>query len=218
MLQVDEFYALALRLSELVLRGERPAGLFAAGEESAGFTLDMAALFEKFVERALRERAEKEGLTVRAQSPDRGAFLDDFGKPYRRVVPDLVVYRDGVPVAVVDAKYKPYWPASVGGRPERKVSTADLYQLFFYAQRLQLKHGLAEPPAAFIASPLPAAKEREAEPIDDRYRRVTWRAGGRAEGVVRLVFVPLTDMLHAVGSVRRNTLWAEVWSPLISLP
>ena len=212
--RLTEPYALALRLSELILRGERPAGLFEAGESSAGFRLDMAALFEAFAERSLREWAEPQGLTVRAQGPDRGAFLDGSGKPYRRVIPDLVVYRGGVPVAVVDAKYKRYWPATDGGQPERKVSTADLYQLFFYAQRLQVKHGLTEPPAAFIASPLPSVDDREAHPVADRYRQVSWRAGGHEAGSVALLWIPMTHLVRCGGATDRGPILANVFGSL----
>lgn len=212
--RLTEPYALALRLSELVLRGERPAGLFEAGESSAGFTLDMAALFEAFVERALREWAEPLGLTVRAQGPDRGAFLDGAGRPYRRVVPDLVVYRGGLPVAVVDAKYKMYWPAKAGGQPDRKVSTADLYQLFFYAQRLQVKHGLAEPPLAFLASPLPADEERGADIVGERYREVTWRAGGQQAGTVSLLWIPITRLVRCGAPTDRSLILERVFGSL----
>lgn len=48
-----------------------------------------------------------------------------------QLVPDLISYRDGRPVAVVDAKYK----------DESPIPNADLYQLLAYTTGLGLQHG-----------------------------------------------------------------------------
>ena len=185
-------YALALRLADLVLRGARPSGLFETGHAAAGFRLNMAELFEAFVHRALDEWAAPHGLTVHAQSRDRSAFLDGEGRVYRQIIPDLVVSRAGTPVAVLDAKYKPYWRTrDAQGTPERKVSTADLYQLFFYAQRLQHQHGLAAPPAALVVAPAPA----DGASVAERFRRVAWHAGVDHASAAHLAFVPLARWL-----------------------
>lgn len=208
--RLTEHYALALRLSGALLAGMRPSGVFEEGQVSAGLTLDMAVLFEAFVARALGEWAPARGLTVREQTVDGHAFLDAGGSRYRSVRPDLVVSRDGVPVAVVDAKYKPYWASrSEAGTPARRVSTGDLYQLFFYAQRLQRQHGLDRQPAAVILSPLPAPDERGGwGVIADRYQQISWSAGAEG-GIANLVLVPITEWLRDWDRTRRADLVAE---------
>ena len=205
-------YALALRLAELVLRGARPSGLFEAGPASAGFRLNMAGLFESFVHLALAEWAAPIGLTVHAQDRDRSAFLNGDGHVYRQIIPDLVVSRDGVPVAVLDAKYKPYWRTRDGhGTPHRKVSNADLYQLFFYAQRLQLRHGLAEPPVAVIVAPAPA----DGAAVAERFRRVAWHAGTDHSHAAHLTFVPLARWLADWSPANRGAHVERVFAPLL---
>jgi predicted component of viral defense system (DUF524 family) len=75
---------------------------------------------------------------VAAQQP---IPLTDTGQK-RTGVADFVLHSDGKPIAVYDAKYRPWrsWP-----------STDEIYQLFTYAQRL----GVSE--AALV---YPAAKSR----------------------------------------------------------
>lgn len=199
--RLTEHYRLAHNLGETILARKRPATLFESGSvATSGLVLSMPMLFEKFVERLIRDELVPKGVAVESQRPDHGALLDGDGRPYRRVRPDVVLYRQSEPILVVDAKYKEYWPADPSSlRPTRRVSNADLYQLFFYALRLQLKHGLAAPPAACIISPLPAEDERGTQrEIGDRYRRVLWRAGRECAGHVRLINLPMTDILRAM--------------------
>ena len=121
-------YHTALRLAELVLRAtsfEHGAGDVMVN----GFLLNMPKLFEDFVTRALRD-----ALTTRyggiVHSQDRNYFDES-----RRVslLPDIVWKVDGVPAAVIDAKYKAESPA---GYPN-----ADLYQVLAYCTVLGLRHG-----------------------------------------------------------------------------
>lgn len=213
--RLTENYRLAHNVGEIIVAKKRPTKLFETGTvTTSGLILSMPVLFEKFVERLVREELAPYGVTVESQHPDQGALLDGLGKLYRRVRPDLVLYRRDKPILVVDAKYKEYWPASRPSlRPQRRISNADLYQLFFYAQRLQLKHGLPAPPAAHIVSPLPAADERGTQvEIEGHHRRVVWRAGHECAGDVRLLNLPLTDILRAMidSSKEREYLLADM--------
>ena len=94
-----------------------------------GFLLDMPRLFEDFVTVALREALTGAyGGQVLAQPRH---YLDEAGRvPIR---PDIVWRAGGVPVAVIDAKYKAEKPA---GYPN-----ADLYQLLAYCTVLGLDRG-----------------------------------------------------------------------------
>lgn len=122
-------YVPALRLSALVLaatswdhvHGEVPV---------TGFMVNMASVFESFVCTALGEEIRSRGGVSRTQDTSRS--LDDAGLVALR--PDLVWYSpDGVPVAVVDAKYK----------AERYDSfpNADIYQLLAYCTAYKLPRG-----------------------------------------------------------------------------
>lgn len=121
-------YQAALRLAGLVLRAtsvEHVPGTVAVN----GFLLDMPRLFEDFVTVALREALTGAyGGQVLAQPRH---YLDEAGRvPIR---PDIVWRAGGVPVAVIDAKYKANKP---GGYPN-----ADLYQLLAYCTVLGLPAG-----------------------------------------------------------------------------
>lgn len=215
--RLSEHYRLAHNLAEVLLLGDRPAAAFDAGRHpTGGLRLNMAELFESFVERLLNESLCPRGFTVRSQAADGGALLDGIGVPYRRVKPDVVVFRDNVPVAVIDAKYKNYW-RSDGQIPMDRIGNEDLYQLFFYASRLRTRYALPHLPPAFIVAPLPAEDERgRAGVIPDRFQQVTWRAGNELGGRIQLVLLPVTDLLRAMrrrreqGVVTANDLPPEL--------
>lgn len=121
-------YHRALRLARVVLDGasaeHAPGGL-----HIDGFLFDMNKLFEDFVTVALREAFRGSGRTARLQDPH---HLDEASAI--RMKPDFVLYgADGVPSAVVDAKYK---AEKRGGYPD-----ADLYQMLAYCTALGLREG-----------------------------------------------------------------------------
>lgn len=121
-------YHTALRLAELVLHAtsiEHGFGDVAVN----GFLLDVPRLFEDFVTVALRE-ALVTAYGGRVDGQDRNHF-DEAGHVVLR--PDIVWKIRGVPIAVVDAKYKAEMPA---GYPN-----ADLYQLLAYCTVLGLRTG-----------------------------------------------------------------------------
>jgi 5-methylcytosine-specific restriction enzyme subunit McrC len=97
------------------------------GDQAAGapFTLDMAHLFERFVARRLR-----------AALPDHLRLVEherlDLADEDDRSNPDLVIKdRAGVPVAVLETKYK----------DGAKLARSDLHQVVFYATALRCPVG-----------------------------------------------------------------------------
>ncbi|WP_198358112.1 McrC family protein [Streptomyces fildesensis] len=126
--RLNSRYHRALHLARAVLDGasadHAPGGL-----HIDGFLFDMNKLFEDFVTVALREAFRGSVRTARLQDPH---HLDEASAI--RMKPDFVLYEaDGVPSAVVDAKYK---AEKRGGYPD-----ADLYQMLAYCTALGLREG-----------------------------------------------------------------------------
>ncbi len=203
--RLSDHYRLAHNLAEIIVQGRSSAAVYEAGEHpTKGFFVDMPDLFERFVERLVRNAVKGKGLRIESQQSDHGALFDAEGKLYHSVRPDLILYDQDTPVAVVDAKYKNYWEADpVNGVPRQRISNEDLYQMFFYAQRIQIRHQLTTAPAAVIVSPMPAEDEGCGGPvIGKRYRRVVWRAGAGDEVGVSLALLPMTQILRALRAPR----------------
>ncbi len=195
--RLTEHYQAGHELSRLLIYGLRPESFFEKGRRLVtGIALDMADLFEKFIARLMNDILSPVGLAIKAQSPDRHALLDAERQPYAFVRPDLEIWSYKGICGVMDAKYKPYWETTDGFRP-RKISNEDLYQLFFYQQRIQRKHNLPNPPMAAIVAPLPEEDERQGRPcISERFKRVIWQAGQERAGDVRLILIPMTGILR----------------------
>lgn len=121
-------YHNALRLAELVLRATSVE--HRSGDVTVtGFLFDMAKVFEDFVTVALREAFAGNGGRCVLQAMH---HLDE--RRAIRIRPDLVRYTDdGLPLAVVDAKYK---AEKSEGFPD-----ADLYQMLAYCTALDLSEG-----------------------------------------------------------------------------
>lgn len=125
--RLNQRFHLALWLAELIIRQtslDQPRGTVQAD----GFVVDMAKVFEDFVTTALGSALEAFAGTGVAQ---RRLWLDEGSTI--PIQPDLTWLRDGVPVAVIDAKYKAEKPS---GFPN-----ADVYQMLAYCTALGLTEG-----------------------------------------------------------------------------
>lgn len=120
----NERFRAALGLARLILTGgsfEHRVGGIAA----TGFLLNLAAVFEGFVEQEVRRSATRHGGSVIGQNV---ACLDVEGKV--EIKPDIVWKVDGGVRAIIDAKYKAEKPS---GFPN-----ADVYQMLAYC----IRHGV----------------------------------------------------------------------------
>lgn len=194
--RLTSHYGSALRLAEALFLGWDPLAVLVTREEALPAPVfDMASLFERLVERLTGILAATHGLQVEPQITHGGAIRDARGDVYRRIRPDLLVNRSGRPVAVLDAKFKPRYAAggpSIGTR--NRVTREDLFQLFFYAERLKPSDA-QEPLPAIIAAPLLPG---QVPPSLDR-RRIRWSESGR-RAQIQLQVIPL-DVVEATTAV-----------------
>ncbi|MFE7759371.1 McrC family protein [Streptomyces sp. NPDC057429] len=121
-------YAPALRLAGLLLSGRsiRPEGGTSAPAD--GFLLDLPKVFERFVTVTLGEALARHGIRCVPQDVHR---LDKARRTAFRS--DLVLYREGRPISVMDAKYT---FLKVTAPP-----VDHLYQLLAYCTALGITHG-----------------------------------------------------------------------------
>ena len=120
-------YDTALWFASMILKGKSidlPSGKVAVN----GFMIDMAKVFEDFVAAALTDALENIDGKVKAQD----GWCLDVGRTVS-MKPDLVWYRAGKAIAVIDAKYKAEKPS---GYPN-----ADIYQTLAYCTALDLQAG-----------------------------------------------------------------------------
>lgn len=122
-------YVPALRLAELLLSSRSIQPEDGLPVNADGFVLDMPVVFERFVTAALDDALNHHGVRCAAQ--EQHHRLDLAG--HVRLRPDLVLYRAGRVVSVVDAKYT----FQITPAPP----TEHLYQLLGYCTALGLPHG-----------------------------------------------------------------------------
>ncbi|MEU5659989.1 restriction endonuclease [Streptomyces sp. NPDC047737] len=120
-------YSQALRLAELLLTGRSIQQEGGAPIVADGFLLDLPRVFERFLTMTLSAATARHGIRC---APQDAHPLDKAGRTSVR--PDLVLYRQGRPVSVVDAKYTSL---------EGKASREHLYQLLAYCTALGITHG-----------------------------------------------------------------------------
>ncbi|MBM2622008.1 hypothetical protein JIG36_41550 [Actinoplanes sp. LDG1-06] len=127
----DRRYREIVPLARLVLDG-RTALPTASVNAGASVLFAMTRIWEEYVGDRLRECFPD--CAVSAQHP---IELTDSGKP-RTAKADFVIHQAGAPIAVFDAKYRP-WPGEGPG-------TDEIYQLYTYARRLGIiRAGLMYP-------------------------------------------------------------------------
>jgi hypothetical protein len=160
---------------------------------------DLAELFETLVLLVAELAAVGTGKQVDAQTSERRAIVTRSGQTYRRIRPDVLVSEDDVPVLVLDSKFKPRY-GSGGRQPtgEHRISREDIFQIFFYANRIAQRRRLSSPIPAAIAAPLLG----DSEPPTDEYRQLHWGEDSKEVGArLTLVLIPVDD---AVNGVHRN--------------
>ncbi|MDP5315684.1 McrC family protein [Streptomyces poriferorum] len=121
-------YTSALRLAELLLSGHSIRQEGNAPTPADGFLLDLPKVFERFLTVTLGEALAHHGIRCAPQDVHR---LDEARRATFR--PDLVLYRGGRPISVMDAKYT----FLKGTSPP----VEHLYQLLAYCTALGISHG-----------------------------------------------------------------------------
>ena len=173
-------YRDALYLVSLIYEGSRVSDHTRPGDTRlSGFMLNMNTLFERFLERYLKESAGP-GFEVITQDVRHGVFRfveneAQWQSPY--IKPDLVLRHRGSVVAVADAKYK--------NRLTHRPSSSELYQLATYG----LSYDMASPREVLLLHPLGDGDE-------DRRTTLLFDPPGADEAVrIRLVGVPIDGIL-----------------------
>lgn len=133
----DPFYRAALRLAESVLRALGFSDA-ATGEEASGFWIDMNALFQAFVGRALRTGLPTEEYSITLEPQER--FLDEERSV--KVKPDVLV-RHRLAELPIDAKYKDV----------RASPSSDVYQVLAYCRAFRSPAALIVVPGEGTVSP-----------------------------------------------------------------
>jgi hypothetical protein len=194
--RLTDHYRPLLALSRALTLGHSVVDIFANSDTPLpSLEFSVPDVFEKFLLRILQRMASSLGLEVKFKEEDSGALLDGLGDTYRRIEPDMVLVREGRPVAVVDAKFKPQYLRTPPGEEipsDYRVTRDDLYQLFLYQARTRaLRRGERPPLAAIIAPQLGLTT-----PDIDR-RRIEYVTGepGDEPYVLRLLAFPLNAIL-----------------------
>lgn len=182
--RLTSHYDRALAVAEVLVLGTISTQVFSGDEAIVPhFEFSLPVLFEKALVRLLIEAVGSRNCEVRFKEGDRDALVaGDRRTTYRKVEPDITLWRDGVPIAVVDAKFKPrYMEANETGyvSADNRVSPDDIYQLFFYQSRLQIAHGLKKPPRAWIVVPA----NGEAPGPNAAWRNVCWASDDLGESI-----------------------------------
>lgn len=126
--RLNSHYRPAVVLAQMILKHfsleQHPGGITASA-----FLFDMWEVFEDFVSVALREAINPRYGRVDFQY--KGKHLDVGAKVSLR--PDIVWHRDGLVLAVLDAKYK--------AEKNKRFPNADLYQMLAYCTSFKIRAG-----------------------------------------------------------------------------
>jgi 5-methylcytosine-specific restriction enzyme subunit McrC len=127
-------WATLLNFAKLLL-GKRFQTTTSGGQRGFSLMFEMNTLFEEFVGRTLKRALSRTDFDVRLQGPQKYA-LTEYGVTSRFATrPDIVISRNGLPVLIVDTKWKRI--KAELENPKLGVGQADVYQMMAYAQVYQ---------------------------------------------------------------------------------
>jgi len=195
--RLSERYRAVLGLCRMLMFGYGPDDFFQGrSTDFQCIEFDLAVIFERFVLRLMIQRLSGTDLTVQYQTPERNALRDGTGKTYRVTRPDFFVLKEGVPIAVLDAKFKPQYVSQgtedFGQR--NKVAGSDVYQMLFYAKRArQLAAGRHV--KTFIVAPY---VNRALTIPHESLREIHWVHQGESEVIINVVHVDLAATIAAI--------------------
>lgn len=196
--RLTEHYRPALALAKAVTLGIAPRDFFTTGDASLNdLEFSLPLLFEDFLLRLLTPCAAQFGLSLEFKRTNRASLLDGLGRDYREVEPDIVVKKNGRPVGVLDAKFKPRYASSREDdetEPTGRVTNEDIYQLFFYQSFLKTAQSLNYLPRAVILAPILSGRSTTLPEA----RTIIWREAVQAtpnDPSLRVLPVPLDAAL-----------------------
>jgi 5-methylcytosine-specific restriction enzyme subunit McrC len=179
--RLNSHYRTAHELTWLLLDALGISDVFSTGQYRVfSFLLDMNRLFEQFVLKLVQRLLDSRTFSVRHQHANRSIIrYAATNKPYKRVVPDVVVQGPSRAVRLVlDAKYKLY--------DTIRVSSADVYQAFLYAYAFGCE-SLATPVAG-LAYPTTTQ--------DSKYEELVVHSGGTlSDARIALIGLPIAAIL-----------------------
>jgi 5-methylcytosine-specific restriction enzyme subunit McrC len=129
--RTNAYWAELLRLAKLLL-GRRYQTTTMGEAHGYSLLFEMNTLFEEYVGRSLQRALAGSPFDVRLQGPQDHALLDDTGARRFATRPDIVIRQGGVPVLILDTKWKRLTGAI--DDPKHGVGQADVYQMMAYAQ------------------------------------------------------------------------------------
>lgn len=197
--RLTEKYGSIIGLCRMVMFGYGPDDFFNSGSSDFQcLEFDLAMIFERFVLRLIRQRFDGSLLVVESQVRERHGLRDGYGHTYHETRPDFLVKHNGVPIAVLDAKFKPRYVSQYEEKfsKKHKVSEADVYQLLFYAQRARQLAGGAKV-QAFIVSP---RIDKNSTLPDYLARRINWVHDGKSEASIDVVDIDIPATVQAIRS------------------
>jgi len=196
--RLTEGYKLVMGLCRMIMFGYAPENLLGGnGADLQCLEFDLAIIFERFILRLLKERLNGSLVSVEYQNYQRDALVNGAGQSYQSTRPDFLLTISGLPITVLDAKFKPRYVSLEMGKKfskDNKISEDDMYQMLFYVQRARHAAGSMEPQGVIVAPRLDNATAIPAK-LD---RTIQWLHPGDASVCIKVLYVDLLRTVQAI--------------------
>lgn len=196
--RMNDYYRTAHELSWIVLSElGTDEHLNSGSHQTFAFLLEMNALFQKFIERWLREVVLGTDFRIRTQHRDSSILWNiDSNTPYSNVIPDVLIEdrKDPGTFLPEDAKYKEY--------DEKKLSTSDIYQTFLYAFAFGEKH--SNIPTSLIL--YPSSSNHDRMPARLHVRKI----GAGASAQLRAIPIHIPSTLEEALQGRKGPIGSRI--------